>query len=156
MALKKIESYFLVFLFVVAGVFFYMSAITRTTYPEPLTARVYGMIISGLFLLAVATRFIKIQSKSSKDAKSEEKFTIGHPMIILISTIAMIVYTVGIIYIGYYTMTFLYTFGMIMMLREDRPVKAWIVSALGCLVFTLILYWIFNMFNVYLPNAWLI
>ena len=156
MSLRKAESYFLIFLLVVAGVFIYTSSITKVTIKEPVTARAYGLVISSLFLLTVLTRFISINTKAYKDKDKSGTFKIDHPRIVLISTIAMIVYTLGIIWVGYYVMTFLYTFGMMMLLREDRTTKAWIVTAIGCLIFTVALYWVFTMFNVYLPNAWLI
>jgi len=153
MTKKKMESLFLVFLTAAAGVFFYMCSITKVNLPEPLTARAYGMIISGLFLFAIITRLVKLLMTKEDDG---EKFKIAEPKLIAIALVAMIVYTVGIIKIGYYVMTFAYTFLMIMLLRETRTKKAWILTAIGCLVFTLALYGVFTVFNVFLPNAWLI
>lgn len=156
MAFRKAESYLLAVLLVIAGVFVYTSSITKTTIAEPVSARDYGLVISSLFLLTVITRFLAINTKAYKEKDKSSSFKIDHPRIILISTIAMIAYTLGIIWIGYYVMTFLYTFGMMLLLREGRTAKVWILTAVGCLVFVAALYWIFSMFNVYLPNAWLI
>lgn len=154
MSFKKVEVYFLLVLIVVGGVMFYMSTITKVTMPEPVTARAYGMVISGLFLLAVITRFLALVGKGGED--DGKKFSIGHPMLIVVSAIAIVLYTLGIIKVGYYVMTFLFMFGMVMILREKRSVKQWILTAVGCLIFTVALYFVFDAFNVYLPNAWLI
>ena len=153
---RKAEIIFDVFMIALGGLLFYESAITKATVEEPLTASVYGMIISALFLIALLARFFKLAA--NKEAEDGKKVVIGHPKLILFAGVFTLLYTIGLIKIGYYVSTFFFSSIMIMILKEkqERTVKTGIITIAGCLVFTVALYFIFKTFKVYLPNAWLI
>lgn len=152
---RKAELVFNIFLIAIGGVLFYQSAITEATIEEPMTAAMYGMIISALFLIILLIRFFKLVA--NKQSEDEEEIAINHFPLIMFSAIFALAYTIGIVKIGYYVSTLFFTTIMIMVLREkERTAKNWIITVIGCLVFTVVLYFLFKAFNVYLPNAWLI
>lgn len=153
---RKAELVFDIFLIAIGGILFYQSAITKATIEEPVTAAMYGMVISALFLIALLMRFFKLAAnKQSGDGKN---VVINHFPLIMFSTVFALAYTIGIVKIGYYVSTLVFTSIMIMVLREkeERTAKSWIVTIFGCLIFTVALYFLFKAFKVYLPNAWLI
>ena len=152
---RKTELVFDVFLFALGALLFQQSAVAKVTVEEPLNASVYGMIISGLFLVALLVRFIKLL----KDKQAgEEQTVVRHAPLILFAAVFALVYTICIIKVGYYVSTLVYTTVMITILREkeERTAKNLILTVVGCLAFTVVLYFIFKTFKVYLPNAWLI
>lgn len=153
---RKAELIFDLFLIAVGGVLFYQSAITKATIEEPVTAAMYGMVISALFLISLVLRLFKVGA--SKDSEAQKDIVIHHFPLISFSAVFVLAYTVGIVKIGYYISTLVFTIIMIMVLREkeERTVKSWITTAVGCLAFTVALYFLFKAFKVYLPNAWLI
>ena len=105
-------------------------------------------MISRLIILITAVR----------KENTTDKLEIKHPALIFLSILGILLYTFGIIKIGYYVTTFVFTSVMVMALREkeNRTLKAAIFTIVGCLLFTLALYFVFTQFKVYLPNAWLI
>lgn len=153
---RKSELVFDVFLIALGGLLFYQSAITKATVEEPVTAAMYGMVISALFLIALLVRFFKLAA--AKKTEDEKDIVINHFPLIMFSTVFALAYTLGIVKIGYYVSTLVFTTIMIMVLREkeERTAKSWIVTIIGCLIFTIALYFLFKAFKVYLPNAWLI
>ena len=153
---RKSELVFDVFLIALGGVLFWQSAITKATVEEPLTAAMYGMAISGLFLVMMLARFFKMVA--SKQAEDDSKFVINHFALIVFAAAFALAYTIGIVKVGYYVTTLIFTTVMIMILREkeERTAKTWIITVTGCLLFTVALYFLFKTFKVYLPNAWLI
>lgn len=157
MKTKKIsaETIYLLLLLAFAGLMFQQSSITKSTIEEPLTARVYGMIISALFIVAVATRLVKLIF--SKNCKGENP-QIDHLGLILFAAVLMLLYTIGILKIGYYVVTVIYLSIMMIALqdKEARTKKNCLLSFVGSLAFAVVLYIVFDAFNVFLPNAWLI
>lgn len=153
---RKSEIVFNIFLIAIGALLFYQSAITKATIEEPLTAAVYGMIISGLFLVALVTRCAKLIMTKAADKKQE--LIITRPKLVLFCTAFTVLYTFCIIEVGYYVSTMVFTTLTIMVLRdkEERTAKAWVITTAGCLAFTIFLYFIFQAFKVYLPNALLI
>lgn len=157
MKMKKFSAetiYLLIFL-AFGGVMFWQSSITKSTIEEPLTARVYGMIISALFLFAIITRLVKLII--DKNARSDNP-TINHLSLILGASALMLLYTYGILKVGYFVVTAIYLTIMMVVLQDktERTKKTWL-KALGIsLAITVVLYFVFDAFNVFLPNAWLI
>ena len=154
---RKAEIVYALFFTAIGIVLFYQSSITKATVEEPLTAAVYGMIISALFLVATVSRLIRLLINKKTEGE-ESAMTIRHPRLIFLLILGTLAYTCGIVEIGYYVVTLIFTAAMVMALRDGgkRTVKAWVITILGCLVFTVALYGIFTAFKVYLPNAWLI
>lgn len=152
----RAELVFDIFLTAVGGTLFYQSAITKATIDEPVTAAMYGMAISALFLAVLLMRFFKLIA--GRKQEDENSIVINHFPLIVFSAIFALAYTIGIIKIGYYVSTLVFTTVMITVLREkeERTAKNGIITAIGCLLFTVGLYFLFKAFKVYLPNAWLI
>lgn len=152
---KIAEPVLLLVLTAFGGLIFWQSSLTKITVEEPVTARMYGMIISGLFLASTISRLVVVLFSRKNSIEGSKMIVVKEPLLILIACVVMFMYTFGIINLGYYVSTFVYVVFMIMLLRgkEGRSLKTLLFTALGSAAFCGIIYIVFKTFKVYLPNA---
>ena len=144
------ENIFLVLFLVVAIAIFYGSATMKIYGTEPFNGSHYGQLISGLLILTVAVRICSnfIKKPQEKEAK---KVAIGNPVGLLIVFAISVIYCFGITKIGYFTSTFVFVFVMITTLADNRTFKRVLIYCLGSLAFCVLLYFMFDLMQVYMP-----
>jgi hypothetical protein len=155
MKYKTGEKLFLLAIILIGVILFYGSSIVRVVFAEPITAKLYGQVISGIMIALCIARFIKLQLPSPKSSP-DKKLTIPNFNIIVTQAFLMALYTLGITKLGYFVTTFFYLFIMIALLSDNKTIKSRVTYAIGSAVFTVVLYYIFKAFNIFLPNTLLI
>lgn len=150
---KNVERIFLLALIALGCILFYGSSTVRVSFKEPITAKLYGQALSSILIIV---SIIRLAMLSLTKTDNDRKINILNVKLVLLSSLFMIMYTFGISSLGYFVTTYIYMLAMIIILTDDRSKKALIKNAFGTLVFTVVLYFIFDAFNVFLPNAWLI
>ena len=146
------ESIFLAFVLLVAVAVFYGSWTVRIFTPEPITAKTYGCVISGMLAICTAIQLAKNVGKISKDPDTNV-IVVDHPITLLIMLVASIFYCYGIANVGYYTCTFIYALLMIVCLAEKKDVKHILAYAAGSLVFCVFLSVLFDLIQIYMPHT---
>jgi hypothetical protein len=156
------ENIFVSLLFVMGITLFYANIGLRAAMEEPLPPGVYGLIITGTFCFACMLRLLWINvidpiiaRKRNVVEKSDKKsqFKINEPALVVAQMLAMVVYTLGITRIGYFTSMFVYLFVTMLTLTNKRNVKAIIIYAFGSFCFCLFLKWAFDVFYIMMPNT---
>jgi hypothetical protein len=152
MKFKTAETFFLAIVILFGAVIFYGSTIVRIAFDEPITPRTYGQILTGILIVVSVIRIILLQSSKSNEDK---KVTITKWNLLKLAMLAMLLYSVGISSVGYFVTTFVYLLFMILILTDDRSKKAIIKYVVGTIGFVVLLWAVFDVFNIFLPNSWL-
>ncbi len=155
-SLRKIENIFYTIAFLIGVAVCYGSSQASFFLDSgPVDAREFGMAVSGLLAAVCAVKLILniIQGIKHTETKKAEFNEIWR---LVICAAAMIAYTYGISNVGYLTCTALFAFIMLMVLSEQRTVKRVIIYIIGTIAFCALLYFLFRLMKVYMPNTPLI
>ncbi len=153
--MRKVENAFALCLLAVSLAVFYGSLTVRVFVSEPLTAKTYGMIISGLLAAACITQLAKNIMKSA--AKAEDKpMVIKEKLRMVIIAVMTLFYCYGINNIGYFTSTFLFLTITMIVLLDVLSWKSIVKCSAFSLVFCIALKFMFDLMLVYMPNTPLI
>jgi len=149
--MKKGENIFLVIVMLFATAVLVGSYNIPLFVVEPLTPSMYAVIICSLLMVVCALK-LAINLFGSK-AKVGGKVVIEHPGIILYQILASLVYAFGFTKIGFFSSTFTYLTISLCIFAGTKDPKTIAKYAMGSLVFTGFLFFIFDMFSVFLPNT---
>ena len=149
--MKKGENIFLVIAIMFAAAVLLGSYNIPLFVVEPLTPSMYAVIICSL-LIAVCVLKLAINLFGSK-AKEGGKVVVGHPKIIVYQILMSLVYAFGFTKVGFFTSTFIYLTISLCVFAGTKEPKTIIKYAIGSLAFTGFLFFIFDMFSVFLPNT---
>jgi len=154
MTVKKGETIFFSILAAIGIAVFFGAMQTQAFIEEPVTASLYGMVVSGLLVAVCLIRIAQNIMTMKKDAGA--KISITYPKLVIIMGVLMIVYSFGITKIGYFTSTFVLSWISLIMLSGQKTKKDIIKYAVFAVVFCLFLFVMFQVMGVYLPNTPLI
>lgn len=154
MTVKKGETIFFSILAAIGIAVFFGAMQTQAFIEEPVTASLYGMVVSGLLVAVCLIRIVQNIMTMKKDAGA--KISITYPKLVIIMGVLMIVYSFGITKIGYFTSTFVLSWISLIMLSGQKTKKDIIKYAVFAVVFCLFLFVMFQVMGVYLPNTPLI
>lgn len=155
-SLRKIENVFFALVFIVGILIFYGSSqVSDFLSSTTLTARVYGMFISGALMLVSAIRLILNIASAVQHKETPNVSFIELPRM-LISAVTMIVYCYGISNIGYFTSTTLFCFIMLVLLSWKITFRSIAIFLVSSILFNVLLYYLFILMKVLMPNTPLI
>ena len=153
--MRKYENLFFLVLAVIGAAIFTGSRNITALIQEPVTASSYGMLVSGAFTLTCIIRIIQ-NVIAAKNGKEDGKLVIAYPVIIIGMCVMIFVYAFGITAIGYFTSTFVFMWAMLVLLGGTKELKAIVKYGAFSIVFCVVLYFMFKVMSVYLPNTPLI
>lgn len=152
---RTLENIFFMILLFAGGLVYYGSSKVNIFVTEPLTAKTYGQVVSGVLVVVTAIKIVLDFINHRKQAKADMVvFSEGYRLI-LVGVILMI-YCYGIGYVGYFTSTLLFLLIMLLILSEVRNVKVVAFYSFFSLGFCIFLYNLFVVMKVFLPNTPLI
>jgi len=154
MTVKKGETIFFSILAAIGIAVFVGAMQTQAFIEEPVTASLYGMVVSGLLIAVCLIRIVQNIMTMKKDAG--KKISLTYPVLVAVMGVLMIVYSFGITKIGYFTSTFILSWISLIMLSGQKTKKDIIKYAVFAVVFCLFLFVMFQIMGVYLPNTPLI
>lgn len=155
MKFKTAETCFLAMVILFSAVIFYGSSIVRIAFDEPITPKTYGQILSGALIVICIIRIILLQSSKSISNK-DKKVTVTKWNLLRLAMLSILLYSFGISSVGYFVTTFVYLVFMILILTDNRSKKAIFKYVIGSFLFVVLLWAVFDVFNIFLPNSWLI
>ena len=164
-SLKKGENCFLVFLFLVGAFLFARCYNVPIFLREAVSPGLYARTVCGMLIFGCALKltlnFIQFKRDKTKGSKNKnEAISIPHPKLIIFQASAMILYVFGMVRIGFFITTFCYVLislivfsaGLRTSAKKRRLLTGYVLGSAG---FTAVLYFLFNMLNIFLPRAML-
>jgi hypothetical protein len=159
MKTRVLENIVLAVMLFVAVVIFYGCSIVTSFMNEALTPDVYGKLISGMLIVVIIIRLVFNTMQSIKHVPSKNLIVENKKLVF--SQIALIVvYACSAMYIGYFVSSFVYSliaFVFLCGIKEVKENKKLLVQLIVIAVgFVGVLYYLFDLVKVFLPNTPLI
>lgn len=152
-SLHALENVFLTMTLAVGLAVFYGSMNTSSFLAgNGLTAKAYGMIISGALVLVTAGKLATNIAQTARHVQGE-RIRFQEIKRLLICAALMVVYCYGINHIGYFTSTTIFFCLMLIILSARRSVKSVLIGAACSVAFSVALYYLFQVMKVMLPNT---
>lgn len=155
-SLRTLENVFFALGLVIGGAVFCGSAnVSSFLSSTTLTARTYGMIISGALTLVCAVKLLLNLAKTARGAPSDRvKFAEIRRMAICAGLVVL--YCYGINNVGYFTSTTIFLFVMLLTLTGKRSWKAAGICFVCSAAFNVLLFYLFQAMKVFMPTTPLI
>ncbi len=100
-----------------------------------------------------AVKLTQNHLKNKASPGEDRPLVIGYPLIVLSQAVMTILFVVGMTTLGFFITTFFYLFLSICLLAKVRRLKSILVYIAGSGAFCMALYFIFNVFHIFLPKA---
>lgn len=155
-SLRALENAFFVLGLATGGAVFCGSAtVSSFLSSTTLTARTYGMVVSGALVLACAAKLLLNLAQAVRGAPAGRvKFAELRRMGACAGLMAM--YCYGINNIGYFTSTTIFLFAMLLLLSSGRSWKKAGVCLVCSAGFNVLLFYLFQAMKVFMPATPLI
>ena len=155
-SLHKLENVFFLLVFLSGVAIFYGSSTVSDFFSSTtLTAKTYGMIVSGCLTVASGAKLLLNLAGAVKKEK-QEMISFAEVPRMVICAVAMVVYCYGISNIGYFTCTTLFCILMLITLSGKRNPKAITLFAVCSILFNILLFYLFQVMKVFMPSTPLI
>lgn len=153
-SLRKLENLFFILAFALGAAIFYGSSqVSSFLSSTALSARTYGMIVSGALALAAGAKLLHSVLGAARRSTSGRAVSFSQIRRLLICAGAMVLYCYGITNVGYFTSTTLFMFAMLAALAPKRGWKAVCAYLAGSAAFNVLLFYLFRAMKVFMPNT---
>lgn len=151
--MRKLENVFFLLAFVIGAAVFCGSAhVSSFLSSTTLTAKAYGMIVSGGLVVVCAAELVR-NFMRAKERVPDQRVGFSQLARMAACAATMIFYCWGITQIGYFTSTTIFLFAMLVTLASRRSWKAVGVYLVSSVAFNILLFYLFRVMKVFMPNT---